>query len=105
MISDILLRDTITVTAHLGHDAYGLNYSDQAIAARAYCEPGYRVVRTADGENVIANLFAILPADTPIAPMDRVDWNGSAYRVIEVQSQRPGGVPHHLEVTLQSMTT
>ena len=103
MISEALLRDTVAITAHSGHDAYGLQYSDVAITARAYCEPGYRLVRTADGEDVIANLFAILPADTVIAPMDRVLWNGDTYRVIDVQAQRPGGVTHHLEVSLQSV--
>ena len=103
-LPDTLLRDMLTINAFRGIGAYGPLYTDGGASTRAYCEPSARLVRNADGETVVSDCFAILPADTAIAPRDRVSWNGQTYQVITVQPLRPGGVMHHQEVTLQSVT-
>lgn len=98
---DTEMRETIAVKHATGYNAKGKVYGT-ASSINAYCESGFKRITNTNGEDVTASLFMICPANSSIAIGDEVVWQSQRYEVVAVESIRPFGTTHHLEVYAKS---
>ena len=94
-----LLRETITVEAFLGTGAYGPSYG-AAQSLRARVEGKRRVVRKADGTDLISSATATIRPDVTVATESRVTHGANVYEVVDVIVGEGLTRPAYLELVL-----
>lgn len=90
------LRELGELTPKLGEGAYGPLW-DSPRAVKCYAEPGFRRVTDQHGNEVVAELFCVFGPSTDINVGDKFEYDGRAYRTINVQKLRRFGSLHHIE--------
>ena len=95
------MRETVSIKARSGSGAYGPIFGS-AYTELWYCEPGFKRIADAKGNEVVSSLFALAPKSSTIAVGDEVTWEARRYEVIDAQPMRPRGIVSHVEVYLKS---
>lgn len=102
----LLVHDVVIVNPRLGTDRYGNEVKDWFAATRTPSQ-AWVAQRTAseirDGREALVSSWTImLPADTDISGLSRVEWAGRTFEVdgepVLAHTRRG---PHHLEATLR----
>ncbi|OUC99319.1 hypothetical protein [Streptosporangium minutum] len=97
-----LLVHQVLVEPAEGEGPFGPEYGD-AVTVRCFVDEKRRLVRDAEGSEVVSETTVYMPLDTACPTGSRVTANGRTTTVI-TSSRRDGGglpVPDHLEVALQ----
>lgn len=96
----VLYRHTVTHEAYLGDSAIGPTYDDPA-DLRCRFRTERKVIRTARGDEIIADASLECRATETIAEKDRITRDGRTYFVAEiVPAEGPHSRTNHLEVRL-----
>ncbi|MEV7011546.1 hypothetical protein [Streptosporangium sp. NPDC051022] len=101
-IPDWLLRHQVLVEPFTGEGPYGPELGEQTLI-RCFIDHKRRLVRNAEGAEVVSETTVIMPLDTVCPAGSRVIIGDRASTVI-TSARRDGGglpVPDHLEVVLQ----
>lgn len=99
-IPKFLMKDEITITPHEGEGAYGPEFGDP-YTEKGHFEKGFEVVTDREGKEVVASATVFL-SDSNIKSLDKVEFEGETYEVIDGQVVRPLGKKHHTEAKLKS---
>jgi hypothetical protein len=97
-----LLRHTVTVEAYEGEGAHGPVYA-AGVSVRALVRPQTRMVRAADGREVVSSSSAFARRGLTAPPGSRVTLpDGRTTTVIAFLDQDGGGLPtpDHVEIQL-----
>ncbi|GHH67616.1 hypothetical protein GCM10017673_14910 [Streptosporangium violaceochromogenes] len=97
-----LLVHTVLVEPFEGEGPFGPEYGEQT-SVRCMVDEKRRLVRSAEGAEVISETTVYAPLDTVCPAGSRVTVNGRVSTVL-TSSRRDGGglpTPDHLEITLQ----
>jgi hypothetical protein len=96
-----LLRDAVTIRSKGGSSAYGPVLGNE-VSENWQLQPGFKKVTNARGEEEVASLDGIGPADSIAKPGDSLIYGGRFYEFIDVQAVRMDGAVHHVEGALRS---
>ncbi|MFF4412118.1 hypothetical protein ACFYY8_06265 [Streptosporangium sp. NPDC001559] len=101
-IPDWLLRHQVLIEPLTGEGPFGPEYGEQ-VAVRCFVDAKRRLVRDAEGAEVISETTIFMPLDTTCPAGSRVVIGDRASTVITAARRDGGGlpVPDHLEVVLQ----
>ena len=91
--------DTISVEPRAGNTAYGPKFGP-AVTYQARIEQVQRRITNANGEEIVANLLALVEPKAVLAAGDRVTVNGGHYEVVSAEPLRCWRSVHHVEVYL-----
>ena len=97
-----LMNAKFVFEALLGNSAYGPVYDDPT-TADAYIEPKRKKVTDKEGNEVVAEVFAVIrdEVDIPVGSKATWDWATEEYEVISAIPYRPLGRFSHIEVYLK----
>lgn len=95
----MIYTDTISVEPRQGSSAYGPKFGT-AVIYQARIEQVQRRVTNANGQEVVANLLALVEPKASIAAGDRVTYNGGRYEVVSAEPLRCWKSVHHVECYL-----
>lgn len=97
-----MMNAKLTVKPLEGNSAYGPVYGDP-VTADAYVEPKRRKVTDNEGNEVVAEVFAVVRDDIsiPIGSKATWDWTTEEYEVVKAIPYRPLGRFSHIEVFLK----
>ncbi|MCL4473560.1 MAG: putative minor capsid protein [Actinobacteria bacterium] len=98
MIPLALLTETVTVDAYEGVNGHGAAIYGSPVDLRARFEGKRRMVKRADGQEVITSGTVLLRPDVSCPMKSRLTRDGRAYKVVEVLPVLELNRPHHLEV-------
>lgn len=93
-----LLRERITIEAFEGESAYGPVYGAPVTGVPARFDGQRRVVRKADGTDLVASGTVIVRPDVTITTQSRVTIGADTYEVVDVLPAEGLARPSHLEV-------
>ena len=96
------MYEVVSIEPRSGEGAYGPVFG-AAYEETWYLEPGFKAITDAQGQEVVASLSGIGPADSQLAILDEVVWNDQRYRAIAVDPVRFEGAAHHVEASFGSV--
>lgn len=101
----VLMNAEMTIEPLEGESAYGPVYGDPIEEVDAYVEPKRRKVTDDEGNEVIAEIFAVIRDDINIPTGSKGSWdwdpNNAEYEVIKAIPFRPLGHFSHIEVYMK----
>ena len=95
----MIYTDTISVEPKSGNSAYGPTFGT-AVTYQARIEQVQKRVTNANGQEVVANLLALVEPKAVIAAGDRVTYDGGRYEVVSAEPLRCWKSIHHVEAFL-----
>jgi hypothetical protein len=97
-----LLRHTVAVEPFEGNGPFGAEYGEQT-AVVCFVDDKRRLVRDAQGAEVVSETTVYMPLNAVCPPESRVTVNGRLTYVITSARRDGGGLPtpDHLEVALK----
>lgn len=103
-LPEILLRHTVTVEPYRGTESWGQPTYAAAYEVACFVDNKRRLVRAADGHEVVSEttVYAPLDTDCPVDSRVTLASDGRQARVLDVKRRDGGGMPtpDHLEIVL-----
>lgn len=96
-----LLRHQVTIEPYAGQGGNGPTYG-AAVLVRCFREDARKMVRNAQGEQVVSETTCYCPVGTVAPPLSRVTVGSRVAYVINTKDRDGGGLPtpDHVEVVL-----
>lgn len=82
------LSQTVTLDRRTGSSSYGESTYSAAASLSARVQQKTKLIRTAQGMEVLSDAQVYLESGTAILPGDRLTYDGTAYQVLSVQRSR-----------------
>ena len=97
---DIPLTDSVSLIAREIEGAYGPVFSDAILLSQAMVQEVSTRTMGADGEDVLSDLFVILPSGTRVKTGDKLVWVSRTFEVLTVERFSSGlpAAAQHVEL-------
>lgn len=104
MYGSTLLRHSATVTPYLGDTGIGETWDDDAaFTVKCWFSTERKVVRTARGDEILADASFICRPTADLSEKDKVERDGQSYLISEIRpAEGPHSATNHQEVLLST---